>query len=101
MVAPDFQETVLLLDPGESAREKGTEILEQLGYRVRTATDSFEGLALVDGISALIAVHPDAAELYPRLRSSGIPLITVFASRTDKPKELAQQIGADAFVFRP
>src|SRR5262245_13916161 len=94
-------QTILLIDPNRPSRDKGQTILQQLGYVTRTAAEGFDGLALIDGASAVIAAHPTAAELYPRLRAARIPLIASFAARMAKPESVAEQIGADSYLFRP
>jgi diguanylate cyclase (GGDEF)-like protein len=96
-----FPQAVLIVDPAKASREKARALVEALGFVARVAHDAFEGLGLVDGAGAALAVHPAAAPIYPRLRSAGIPLISSFAARQARPTSLAQELGADAFVHRP
>src|SRR5262249_32546443 len=63
--------------------------------------DAFEGHALVDGAAAVLAVHPAAQDIYPRLKASGIPLIVSLTARQGDAARLANELGADAFVLRP
>jgi diguanylate cyclase (GGDEF)-like protein len=100
-VAPVFPKAVLLIDPAPASREKGAHILEQLGYEPRLAADVFEAHALIDGTAAVIAVHPAAADVYPRLRATLIPFIASLPSKERQPAALAHALGADAYVLRP
>jgi diguanylate cyclase (GGDEF)-like protein len=99
--ADAFAEPILVIDPARTSREKAVSLLEKLGRATRQATDAFEGHALVDGAGAVIAAHPVAAPIYPRLRSAGIPLIATFNARQARPDQVAEQVGADAFLVRP
>ena len=92
---------VLLVDPARTSRDKGVAVLAALGYRPRGATDAFEAHALVDGAHCVIAVHPEAQAMYPRLRSAGIPLVASFSGKQPRAASLAAHLGADAFVLRP
>jgi diguanylate cyclase (GGDEF)-like protein len=98
---PTFPEVVLVIDPAKASRDKAAQQLAAIGFTPRLAADAFEAHALVDGSAAVVAVHPAAEEIYPRLRASGIPLIASFAVRTARPTVIADSIGADAFVTRP
>ena len=42
-----------------------------------------------------------AADVYPRLRSEGIPLVAAFTPRTMRASALATELAADAFVVKP
>jgi diguanylate cyclase (GGDEF)-like protein len=97
----DFKRSVLLVDPSKATREKGAALINALGFAARAASDEFEALGLIDGAGAVIAVHPAAESLYPRLRAAGIPLISSFAARQPRAALLAQDLGADAYVHRP
>ena len=65
------------------------------------AADTFEAHALIDGTAAVVASHPAALELYPRLRNMGIPFVASLSSRQARPAAIAHHIGADAYVIRP
>ena len=67
----------------------------------RVAADAFEAHALIDGTAAVVAAHPAALELYPRLRTMGVPFVASLSSRQARPAAIAHHIGADAFVIRP
>jgi diguanylate cyclase (GGDEF)-like protein len=101
--APESQpaQTILIIDPAKGSREKGASIIEHLGHSPRVAADAFEGHALVDGTAAVIAAHPHAAAIYPRLRAARIPLISAFTAKQSHPDKVALEIGADAYVVRP
>jgi len=93
--------TVLVIEPQKAARERAGKLVEALGHEVRLAESVLEAHALFDQTQAVIASHPHAAEIYPRLRATGTPLIASFATKEDKPEEIAREIGADAYVLRP
>ena len=95
---PPTPQKILIIDP---SGDKAASLVKSLGHVPMACVDAFEGHALVDGASAVLAAHPAAAPIYPRLRSSGIPLIASFAAKQANPVETAREIGADAFVIRP
>ena len=96
-----FPQQVLVVDSNKMSREKAAAVIDALGFKPMLASDSFEAHALVDGSAAVLAVHPTAQDLYPRLRAAGIPLVASFATKQPRPSALAAHIGADAFVLRP
>ncbi len=99
--APVMPKAVLLVDPNKQQRDKGAAVLDALGYEPRVAADAFEAHALIDGTAAVVASHPAALELYPRLRTMGIPFVASLSSRQARPAAIAHHVGADAFVIRP
>ncbi len=92
---------ILIIDPAKSSRDKAAAMVQALGHTPQPCADAFEGHALVDGASAVLAAHPAAQDIYPRLRAAGIPLIASFQTRQPLPTQTASEIGADAFVIRP
>jgi diguanylate cyclase (GGDEF)-like protein len=92
---------ILIIEPHKASRTKAASLIHALGHTAQPCADAFEGHALVDGAAAVVAAHPVAADIYPRLRASGTPLIAAFVARQAKPAEVAAEIGADAFVVRP
>ncbi|HEX4460856.1 MAG TPA: diguanylate cyclase [Polyangia bacterium] len=98
---PIMPRAVLLIDPTKSSRDKGAGVLESLGLEPRLASDAFEAHALVDGTAAVIAAHPAALEIYPRLRTMGIPFVASLSTRQARPQAIAHQVGADAYIIRP
>lgn len=100
-VAPVMPRAVLLIDPQKPSRDKGAAVLDALGYEPRVAADAFEAHALIDGTAAVVAVHPAAVEIYPRLRTMGVPFVASLTSRQGRAASVAANIGADAFVVRP
>src|SRR5438270_5671428 len=99
--APVMPRAVLLVDPNKQQRDKGAAVLDALGYDPRVASDTFEAHALIDGTAAVVASHPAALELYPRLRTMGIPFVASLSARQARPAAIAHHIGADAFIIRP
>ena len=99
--APVMPKAVLLVDPNKQQRDKGAAVLDALGYDPRVAADTFEAHALIDGTAAVVASHPAALELYPRLRTMGIPFVASLSQRQARPAAIANHIGADAWVIRP
>jgi diguanylate cyclase (GGDEF)-like protein len=99
--APVMPRAVLIIDPQKPSRDKGAAVLDALGYEPRLANDAFEAHALIDGTAAVIAAHPAALEIYPRLRNMGVPFVASLSSRQARPAATAHNIGADAYVLRP
>jgi diguanylate cyclase (GGDEF)-like protein len=94
-------QSVLVIEPSRAARERAKKLIEGLGYEARVAADVLEAHALFDQSAVVLAAHPNAAEIYPRLRSTGTPLVAAFATKTKDPEQVAREVGADAFVLRP
>ena len=94
-------QSVLVIDPSRAARQRAKKVVEALGYETRVAANVLEAHALFDRSMTVLAAHPYATEIYPRLRSTGTPLIAVFTAKMAKPEATAWDIGADAFVLRP
>jgi diguanylate cyclase (GGDEF)-like protein len=94
-------QAVLIVDPARTSRDKGAAVLAALGCKPRAASDVFEAHALVDGAQAVVAVHPTAQDMYPRLRASGIPLVASFSGKQPRASALAAHLGADSYVLRP
>jgi diguanylate cyclase (GGDEF)-like protein len=99
--APVMPKAVLLIDPLKGSRDKGAAVLDALGLQPRVAADAFEAHALVDGTAAVVAAHPAALEIYPRLRTMGVPFVASLSGRQARPSAIAHHIGADAWVLRP
>jgi diguanylate cyclase (GGDEF)-like protein len=98
---PGFPQSILVIDPTRTSREKAGAVVAALGFTPRLVADVFEAHGVVDGSAAVIAVHPAGEDIYPRLRASGIPLIASFSGKQPRPASLAAHVGADAFVTRP
>jgi diguanylate cyclase (GGDEF)-like protein len=99
--SPKYSQTILVIDPTRTSREKAAAVLDALGYKTAAAADVFEAHALVDGTAAVVAVHPAAQTIYARLRAQGIPLISSFSGKQPRAAALASHVGADAYVLRP
>jgi diguanylate cyclase (GGDEF)-like protein len=99
--APVMPRAVHLIDPNKSQRDKGAAVLDALGFEPRMANDAFEAHALIDGTAAVIASHPAALEIYPRLRTMGVPFVASLSARQARPTAIAHHIGADAYIIRP
>ncbi|HZS35500.1 MAG TPA: diguanylate cyclase [Polyangia bacterium] len=99
--APLFLQPVLIVEPSAVNRSKAAAIAGELGYAARSAADAFEAHALIDGAGAVIAAHPASVDLYPRLRAAGLPFIAAFGPKQPQSAQVAQQLGADAFLSKP
>jgi PleD family two-component response regulator len=100
-VEPAPPQKILIIDAAKSSRDKAAAMVVAVGHTPVPVADAFEGHAEVDGAAAVLASHPAAAPIYPRLRDAGIPLILSFPPRQARPSEAASLIGCDAFVVRP
>lgn len=96
-----FQKTIVVIDPSKASRDKASAVLAALGYTPEVAADAFEALPLVDGATAVLAVHPTAEPIYPRLRAANIPLVVSLSAKQPRPAVLAAHLAADSFVLRP
>jgi diguanylate cyclase (GGDEF)-like protein len=94
-------ENVLLIEPAKPARERGSTMIKDLGFMPCLAADAFEAHALVDSSSVVIVSHPQAAEVYPRLKAASIPFVAAFAPKTKRASSLAAELGADAYLIKP
>ncbi|MEO6950536.1 MAG: diguanylate cyclase [Polyangia bacterium] len=94
-------QSVLVIEPQKAARERAGKLIEALGYEPRLAETVLEAHALFDHVSAVVAAHPAAMSIYPRLRATGTPLVAAFGVKDGDPAAIAREIGADAYVMRP
>ena len=94
-------QSVLVIEPQKAARERAGKLIEALGYEPRLAENVLEAHALFDQVSAVVAAHPAAMSIYPRLRSTGTPLVAAFGVKDGNAAAIAREIGADAYVMRP
>src|SRR5262249_19766954 len=100
-LVPKHSQLVLIIDPTRTSREKGTAVLDALGYKPAGAADVFEAPGVLDGAGAVMARHPQAEPIYARLRAQGIPLISSFSGKQPRAAVLAAHVSADAYVLRP
>jgi CheY-like chemotaxis protein len=102
------ERTILVVDDDEDLRSMVVLVLEDAGYRVRTAGDG------IDALEHLARVRPDAIlldmrmprmdgrEFAKRLRTgagSQIPLLVMTAA--EQAEKWAREVGADDFVAKP
>lgn len=101
---------VLVVDDNDDARELLAEILESLGYDVRTAPDGPTALRIAEGFKPEIGLLDiglpimDGYELAQRLRGNSphaLRLVAVTGYGRDADKQQAKQAGFDAHLVKP
>jgi len=99
---------VLVVDDTAVVRELERSILEEAGYRVRTARDGREALAALAGDPADLVVtdvdmpNCDGLELTRSIRAepalAGLPVVVVTSKAGEADRRLALEAGADAYL---
>lgn len=102
---------ILLVDDNREACRSLADMLDLIGFEVRTAEDSHEALTLMTVFQPQIAVldfgspHLDGYELARRIRRSpahaALPLIAVTGHGTDADRVRALDAGVDEHLVKP
>jgi two-component system, chemotaxis family, sensor kinase CheA len=102
--------SVLVVDDTAVVRELERSILEQAGYRVRTAGDGHQALAaLADAPADLVVTdldmpNCDGLELTRSIRAepalAGLPVVVVTSKAGDADRRRAMDAGADAYLVK-
>jgi two-component system chemotaxis sensor kinase CheA len=108
--APAPPASVLVVDDTAVVRELERSILEEAGYRVRTARDGREALAaLADAPPDLVVTdvempNCDGLELTRAIRAepalAGLPVVVVTSRAADADRRRAMEAGADAYLVK-
>lgn len=101
---------VLVVDDTTVVRELERSILEEAGYRVRTAADGRLALAALADTPADLVVtdvempNCDGLELTRAIRAqpalTGLPVVVVTSRSSDADRRLAMDAGADAYLVK-
>jgi two-component system chemotaxis sensor kinase CheA len=101
---------ILVVDDTAVVRELERSILEEAGYRVRTATDGRAALAALAGTPVDLVVTDvdmpggDGLELTRAIRAepglAGLPVVVVTSKATDADRRRAMEAGADAYLVK-
>jgi two-component system chemotaxis sensor kinase CheA len=107
---PAVEASVLVVDDTAVVRELERSILEQAGYRVRTAGDGHQALAaLADAPADLVVTdvdmpNCDGLELTRSIRAepalAGLPVVVVTSKAGDADRRRAMEAGADAYLVK-
>jgi two-component system chemotaxis sensor kinase CheA len=107
---PVVEASVLVVDDTAVVRELERSILEQAGYRVRTAGDGHQALAaLADAPADLVVTdvdmpNCDGLELTRSIRAepalAGLPVVVVTSKAGDADRRRAMDAGADAYLVK-
>jgi two-component system, chemotaxis family, sensor kinase CheA len=108
--APAGPPSVLVVDDTAVVRELERSILEEAGYRVRTARDGREALATLTGdppdlvVTDLDMPYLDGLELTRSIRAdpslAGLPVVVVTSKAADADRRRAMDAGADAYLVK-
>jgi len=108
--APAGPASVLVVDDTAVVRELERSILEEAGYRVRTAADGRLALAALADTPADLVVtdvempNCDGLELTRAIRGqpalTGLPVVVVTSRSSDADRRLAMDAGADAYLVK-
>src|SRR5215213_6930119 len=108
--APARPSSVLVVDDTAVVRELERSILEEAGYRVRTARDGREALAALAGEPPDLVVTDvdmpglDGLELTRAIRAdpalAGLPVVVVTSKAAEADRRLAMDAGADAYLVK-
>jgi two-component system, chemotaxis family, sensor kinase CheA len=102
--------SILVVDDTAVVRELERSILEEAGYRVRTASDGRSALTALAGPQVDLVVtdvdmpNCDGLELTRTIRAEpglvGLPVVVVTSKATDADRRLAMEAGADAYLVK-
>jgi two-component system chemotaxis sensor kinase CheA len=108
--APAGPPSVLVVDDTAVVRELERSILEEAGYRVRTARDGREALAALAGEQPDLVVTDvdmpglDGLELTRAIRAdpalAGLPVMVVTSKAAEADRRRAMDAGADAYLVK-
>ncbi|MGH2815988.1 MAG: hybrid sensor histidine kinase/response regulator, partial [Actinomycetota bacterium] len=108
--APAGPASVLVVDDTAVVRELERSILEEAGYRVRTARDGREALATLTGDPPDLVVtdvdmpYLDGLELTRSIRAdprlAGLPVVVVTSKAAEADRRRAMDAGADAYLVK-
>lgn len=102
------RKTILIADDDPGIVDAIAQLLEEVGYAVRTTVDATTIGQLADGLPDLILLDirmsgRDGSEICKRLKSAeatrAIPIIIVSASKDTE--RIARDAGADDFIAKP
>lgn len=103
-----MQETILVADDEASIRDLARLYLEKEGYRVLTATNGVEALAVAAAeapqllVLDLMMPEMDGWEVTRRLRTQGnLPILILTARDDDLDKIVGLEMGADDYLTKP
>jgi two-component system, chemotaxis family, sensor kinase CheA len=109
-LTPAGQASILVVDDAAVVRELERSILEQAGYRVRTAGDGREALAALAAAPADLVVTDvdmpdcDGLELTRAIRAelglAGLPVVIVSSKAGVADRRRGMEAGADAFLAK-
>jgi two-component system chemotaxis sensor kinase CheA len=102
--------SILVVDDTAVVRELERSILEEAGYRVRTAGDGRSALTTLAGHQVDLVVTDvdmpdcDGLELTRAIRAepdlAGLPVVVVTSKAADADRRLAMEAGADAYLVK-
>jgi diguanylate cyclase (GGDEF)-like protein len=100
------EHTVVLLEPNRAALKRAQDLIESLGHTA-VGVDGVEtalNLVQTQQPSVVLASHPAHSKAIARLRQVGMgqtSLVVSLPAKTGTPEQVAESMGADAFVMRP
>jgi two-component system, chemotaxis family, sensor kinase CheA len=107
---PAVAASILVVDDTAVVRELERSILEEAGYRVRTAGDGRSALTALAGHQVDLVVTDvdmpdcDGLELTRAIRAepglAGLPVVVVTSKAADADRRLAMEAGADAYLVK-
>ncbi|MGM9975095.1 MAG: response regulator transcription factor [Clostridiaceae bacterium] len=101
--------TILVVEDDKNLRKLMTAYLEQEGYKVITASNGVEALAIIDKhhidllVSDIMMKNMDGYELVSSLREAGftLPILMVTAKESFEDKKKGFQLGTDDYMVKP
>jgi signal transduction histidine kinase len=104
-------ESILVVDDERALRELLQEILEDAGYRVTTAGDGRQALALLDSVAPQLVVSDvtmpgmDGFQLYAEVRARprfvGMPFVFLSGLGSEVDVREGKKLGADEYLTKP
>src|SRR5262244_2905655 len=100
------EHTVVVLEPHRAALKRAQDLIESLGHTAVGVQGTETALHIVttQQPSVVLASHPTQERVVTRLRETGLgqtSLVLSLSAKSREPQEIAESLGADAFVIRP
>ncbi len=101
----------LVVDDSLSARRSLTQIMEDIGYHVRTAKDGLEAIEIIEKKCPHIIIvdfempRMNGIELCSHIRENiatkDLPIIMITSRTTQKHRNMAESVGVNLFLTKP
>jgi chemotaxis protein histidine kinase CheA/ActR/RegA family two-component response regulator len=103
--------TALVVDDSLSARRAASKLMQDAGYKVRTAIDGLEAVSILQGFVPSVMLvdmempRMNGIELTAHMRDSArtrdVPVIMITSRSTEKHRQMGRDAGVDVYLTKP